>query len=491
MRLKLLFLLSFLGLSNSLTPQISGEKRLHDYVTSIINDNNLKGAFFSIKLLDFETEQTIFEHNSSLKMIPASIQKVITTGIGFVNLGDSYTFKTSVYYAGTVSADSVLDGNLYIVGGGDPSSGSKNFPESEPETVFNKIMYGLKNAGISKINGRIITDDSYFKGTRSTSETVHPSWEWEDIGSAYGTGVHGLNFCGNAFTINLSSKTSAEVAVALEYPYTEFIMPKIIPDIMIIHKDSLPDIAAFSSPETDKYLIRGDMPAGKELAIECALQNPAEIFRFWLTDYLIRHGIVVYNNVYIVDSTFNGNRRPVVEIESAPYHELAKFTNYVSNNLFADVIFRTISKTQTGEASFSKSAANMNNLLQRLNLNTQNVRIVDGSGLSRHNLTTAEFMCEYLRTIKLYVPDFHLFLPSPGTAKSTLRYFMSSYSNKNNKERIFLKSGSMTGTLNYAGYIINKKGETMCVAIMTNNFLCKTKDLRPKIERLIYLISEL
>jgi D-alanyl-D-alanine carboxypeptidase len=49
----------------------------------------------------------------------------------------------------------------------------------------------------------------------------------------------------------------------------------------------------------------------------------------------------------------------------------------------------------------------------------------------------------------------------------------------------------MTGVLNYAGYIINKKGETMCVAIMTNNFICKTKDLRPKLEKLIYLITEL
>jgi D-alanyl-D-alanine carboxypeptidase len=66
-----------------------------------------------------------------------------------------------------------------------------------------------------------------------------------------------------------------------------------------------------------------------------------------------------------------------------------------------------------------------------------------------------------------------------------------SASDKNAKERVFLKSGSMTGVLNYAGYVINKKGETMCVTIMTNNFLCKTKVLRPKLERLVFLISEL
>jgi D-alanyl-D-alanine carboxypeptidase/D-alanyl-D-alanine-endopeptidase (penicillin-binding protein 4) len=490
MRLKLLFLLAFFILSNDLTSQISGEKRLQDYVNSIVRDKNLKGAFFSVKLVNCGTGKPIFEYNPEFKMIPASIQKAITTGIGFVNLGENYTFKTSVYYDGTIAADSVLNGNLYIVGGGDPSLGSENFPESAPETIFAKIVYRLKNTGIAKINGKIITDDSYFDGNHSTSETVHPSWEWEDIGSYYGTGIHGLNFCENFFTAKISSNEPVEIVITPEYPYTNLVMPDIVSDITIIHKDSLPSIAAFSPPEANRYIIRGEMPAGKEIELDCALQNPSAAFEFWLRNYLNDNGIaVIYNDI---DSVFNREKYLLMEIESPPYHELAKFANYVSNNLFADAIFKNISKLKTGEVLFSKSAKNMNNLLKALNLNTQNIRIVDGSGLSRQNLMTSGFMCEYLRAIKFHVPDFHFSLPSPGTDKSTLKYFMSSYSGKNNnKERIFLKSGSMTGVLNYAGYIVNKNGETMCVTIMMNNFICKTRDLRPKLEQLVYLISEL
>jgi D-alanyl-D-alanine carboxypeptidase/D-alanyl-D-alanine-endopeptidase (penicillin-binding protein 4) len=489
MRLKLLFLLAFFVLSNHLIAQISGEKRLQDYVNAIICNNNLKGAFFSIKLVDCGTGKTIFEYNPELKMIPASIQKVITTGTGFVALGENYTFKTSVYYDETITADSVLNGNLYVAGGSDPSSGSENFPESTPEIIFSRIVYGLKNAGIAVINGKIIIDDSYFDGNHSTSETVHPSWEWEDIGSYYGTGIHGLNFCENSFTVKISSKNRTDVVVSPEYPYSDIVMPEIVSDITIIHKDSLLDIAPFSSPETNRYVIRGEMPEEKEIELNCALQNPSVAFEFWLRNYLNNNGIAtIYDNV---DSVCNNEKFLLMEIESPAYRELAKFTNYVSNNLFADVIFKNISKLKTGETLFSKSAKNMIDLLKSLNLNTQNTRIVDGSGLSRQNLITVEFMCEYLRTIKLHVPDFHLSLPSPGTDKSTLKYFMSSYSGKSNKERIFLKSGSMTGVLNYAGYVINKNGETMCVAIMTNNFLCKTKDLRPKLEQIVYLISEL
>jgi D-alanyl-D-alanine carboxypeptidase/D-alanyl-D-alanine-endopeptidase (penicillin-binding protein 4) len=422
-------------------------------------------------------------------MIPASIQKLITTGTGFVNLGENHTFKTSVFCDGTVTADSVLDGNLYIAGGGDPSLGSKNFPEAAPEIVFNKIARELKNAGLAEINGRIIVDDSYFDGNHTVAETVHPSWEWEDVGSYYGTGVRGLNFCENAFTVKISGKEPSAIAVRPEYPYSEAAMPDIVSDITIIHKDSLPGVMPFSSPEAKRYIVRGEIPSGKEIELDCALQNPSEAFEFWLRNYLNSAGIPVYDSVY-GDSAANRERRLITEIESPAYRELAKFANHVSNNLFADVFFKSISKVTTGDASFAKSAANMDSLLKVLKINTRDIRIVDGSGLSRHNLLTAGFMCEYLRTVKRHIPDFQLSLPSPGKDKSTLKYFMSNYSGKH-AERIFLKSGSMTGVLNYAGYIVNKKGETMCVAIMTNNFICKTKDLRPKLEKLVYLISEL
>jgi D-alanyl-D-alanine carboxypeptidase/D-alanyl-D-alanine-endopeptidase (penicillin-binding protein 4) len=485
---KLIFLAFFFCLSDTITAQVSAEKRLKDYVNSFIRDKHLKGVFFSMKLVNSETGMTIFEYNPELKMVPASIQKVITTGIGFVNLGKDYTFKTSVFYDGTIAADSVLNGNLYISGGGDPSLGSMNFPETSPDTVFGKIVRGLKNAGISRIKGSVIAEDSYFDGFYSAPEIVHPSWEWEDMGSYYGAGVHGLNFCENAFTLKISCKEQDKIVIEAEYPFSEIVTPNIISDITIVHKDSLPDVTSFSSPIDNQYLIRGEAPEGKETGLSCALRNPSEIFEFWLRNYLNSAGIPVCN---FVDSVFGGERSLLTEIESPSYGEMAKFTNYISNNLFADAVFKNISKIKTGESSFSKSSTCMNNLLATLNLNTQNIRIVDGSGLSRHNLTTTEFMCEYLRSIKRLVPDFHLSLPSPGTEKSTLRYFMSSYSDKNSKERIFLKSGSMTGVLNYAGYIVGKSGDNICVTIMMNNFTCKTKDLRPKMERLVYLISEL
>jgi D-alanyl-D-alanine carboxypeptidase/D-alanyl-D-alanine-endopeptidase (penicillin-binding protein 4) len=493
---KIIFSLLFLGASTLLTAQISGEKQMQDYVNLILQEKNFKGVLFSLKLVNCETGKTIFEYKPELKMVPASIQKVITTGIGVVSLGKDYTFKTTVYYDGIISPDSVLTGNLYITGGGDPSFGSKNFPGTNPETIFKLITYKLKNAGVNKIDGRIIVDDSYFDGNYSTSETVHPSWEWEDLGSYYGSGVHGLNFHENAFPAKISTKNSPNINISLEYPYTNVVMPEVISDIKIISKDSSATVMSFSSPAADRYIIRGKAPLDKDIVLDCALQNPAEVFEFWLRNYLNYNGISASAGISAVagatalPDTVAKEKFLIMEIKSPPFYKLAEYANYISNNLFADAFFKNISKEKTGDASFSKSSENITGLLKTLKINTQNIRIIDGSGLSRHNLLTADFMCDYLRAIKRQIPDFHSLLPSPGTEKSTLRFFMSSYPN-NNKTRVFLKSGSMTGVLNYAGYIVNKNGETMCVAILMNNFLCTTKELRPKLEKLVYLISEL
>jgi len=479
--------MSFFCVPTLLTSQISGEKKVQDYVNLILQDNRFKGALFSLKLVNCETGKTVFEHKSEIKMVPASIQKVITTGIGIITLGKDYTFKTPIYYDGMIAPDSTLTGNLYIAGGGDPSFGSKNFPEANPETVFKRITYELKKAGINKITGKIIVDDSYFNGNYSTSETVHPSWEWEDIGSYYGSGVHGLNFHENAFAAKISTKNTPDINISLEYPYNNTVMPEVISDIKIIHKDSLATVMSFSSPAADKYIIRGEVPLDKDVVLDCALQNPAEVFEFWLRNYLNYNGINAAAGATALPAL--PEKFLITEIKSPPFYKLVKFTNYTSNNLFADAFFKNISKEKTGDASFAKSSENIINTLKALKINTQNIRIIDGSGLSRHNLLTAEFICDYLCAIRRQIPDFYTLLPSPGTEKSTLRNFMSSYSG--NKTGVFLKSASMTGVLNYAGYIVNKNGETLCVAIMMNNFLCKTKDLRPKLEKLVSLLSEL
>ncbi|MDP4843590.1 MAG: D-alanyl-D-alanine carboxypeptidase, partial [Salibacteraceae bacterium] len=78
-------------------------------------------AFLAVNL---DNGKVIAEHNSQRAMIPASVQKLITTGAALEKLGADHTFETSFAHTGVISNDGILNGNLIITPMGDPTFGS-------------------------------------------------------------------------------------------------------------------------------------------------------------------------------------------------------------------------------------------------------------------------------------------------------------------------------------------------------------------------------
>ena len=128
--------------------------------------------------------------NAQRRMVPASNMKLITTGAALLTFGGGYTFKTTFATDGEV-ADSVLNGNLYIIGGGDPMIGNLFSYLPRRETTFSKWHKILKDKGIKQINGDIIGDGSYFSGERR-----HTDWSTEDLRTRDGVVPSGLTWRG-------------------------------------------------------------------------------------------------------------------------------------------------------------------------------------------------------------------------------------------------------------------------------------------------------
>jgi D-alanyl-D-alanine carboxypeptidase/D-alanyl-D-alanine-endopeptidase (penicillin-binding protein 4) len=104
--------------------------------------------------------------------------KLATSAAALELLGPDHTFRTKIGYTGSkTQLSGVLNGNLIITGGGDPSLGSPRFPEYYADFT-SKWIDSIKKAGIRKIRGRIITDDSYFDFM-----PVPAKWLWEDAGN--------------------------------------------------------------------------------------------------------------------------------------------------------------------------------------------------------------------------------------------------------------------------------------------------------------------
>ena len=178
------------------------------YVESVSRSEPLKSSVFGV-LAVTEGGDTLAAWNSAQRMIPASTMKLITTGMAIHRLGPDYKYVTRIGYNGVVR-DGVLEGDLYIVGGGDPTIASKDSIATSRAGLFGQWKSFLDKAGIKRVSGRVIGDGRYFDGPLE-----HDTWSYQDIGTAYGAGLNGLSFYENAqdFKVGAGSSVGSPVNV--------------------------------------------------------------------------------------------------------------------------------------------------------------------------------------------------------------------------------------------------------------------------------------
>jgi D-alanyl-D-alanine carboxypeptidase/D-alanyl-D-alanine-endopeptidase (penicillin-binding protein 4) len=164
-----------------------------------LSDSTMTNASVSLFVADADSGNVLMSHNPLMNLIPASTLKLITSAAAIELLGPEYTFKTTLGYTGSLKRSGRLDGNIIITGGGDPSLGSEYFKDHYKD-FMSSWLEEIKKAGIRKIKGRIITDDSYYD-----YEPVAPRWLWEDLGTYYGAGVFGLSVFDNSCKIIVRS----------------------------------------------------------------------------------------------------------------------------------------------------------------------------------------------------------------------------------------------------------------------------------------------
>lgn len=144
----------------------------------------------SVVVIEIDGKKKLYSHNSEAPLIPASINKVVTIASLLEKTGIDYRYATEIYAGGKIK-NGVLEGNLVVVGGGDPSLGATVEPVGED--IIAECVAALKDKGVTAIEGDIVVDESVFPGPATP-----PSWHPSDLSQSYGTGVHGLNYQRNA-----------------------------------------------------------------------------------------------------------------------------------------------------------------------------------------------------------------------------------------------------------------------------------------------------
>ena len=424
-----------------------------------LSNNNLSSAGISVLVCEVENGTVIAEHQSKTNRSPASLVKLITTATAIEMLTENFRFQTRIEYDGAITADSVLEGNIYIVGGGDPTLESARRKNSD--SFYSQSVKAIQKAGIRRISGRVIGDASLYDETGSPNQ-----WLVEDVGSYYSPTPSALSIHDNMFFLTLKSDL---VSVKLEkiQPFTPLLSPVL--NFKIGGKEVSWRVS--KSDFSWQPVLRGTMPADKQVTIRTEIPEPALFAADSLSRMLNLVGILTDSSCTTVRMypVPDGERQRIFTYYSEPLKNIIKETNHQSNNLYAENIFNYLSLLREENVATSKTSASVvSSFWKERGVASQKIFQADGSGLSMKNAINADFFVYLLRYMKnkgKYGEAFVASLPTAGVS-GTVSSFMAGTPLSG---KAFVKSGSMERVQNYSGYIqYNDKWYAFC--IMVNNY---------------------
>lgn len=439
---------------------------------------SLKNVFWSLCVQDVATGTRVVDVNAHYMMTPASTLKVFTTATALERLSPDSRMSTKVYLAGELR-DGILWGNLVIVGGGDPTIGSRYVKEEDRLLFFDQVVRSLKAKGVMTIKGDIIGVSPLWYDYQA----VNPHWLYYDIGNHYAAGAYALSGFDNSYEIEFSdfgrsfstSHAIEDVKLSPSYRYSS-----------ARKSDSLYLARPLGGDST--VHITGVYPAGvKSLKIRGDLPNPPLHFVRYVTRSLVQGGLVVEGRSRVVSEYEVGTLPLLYEYLSPSVSDLSRRTNLHSVNLYAEALLKY---TWAGVFDTSQKIDFVPSALCQAvhywasrGLSPDEILPFDGSGLSPENKVTANYLTSLLG--KVYRGErkgllmHHLpVVGREGTVASFLK-------NTRLEGRAYLKSGSIKGVLAYTGYVKAPSGKVFAVTIMANNFTVKHQVIRKAFEEIL------
>ena len=473
-----LYLLGFIGISQENTVPDKPQTFVQVYAEKLMTYKYLKNAAFSFYAKDMNTGEVIADYNSKMSLPCASVMKLVTTATALQILGSGYRYKTKITYTGSIdSANCVLNGDLHIIGGGDPTLGSKFFNKKGRERDF---LYEwadtIKAMGIEKINGRVVADGSIYRYYGAPS-----GWVWSDMGNYYGAGPNGLTCFDN--TLKLQFETGPNAGDSTEIVCTDPYIPSIEIRNYVTAADSKKDNAyVYGAPYSNNWFVAGSIPKARDsFVVKASIPDPELVMALEMDYALEESGIdVVYapitNRELTGDPTYIKPEVKEIYTHYSPYlGSIINIVNRNSFNLYAEHVLCQLSVNKSGYGS-TYNGAQVCKSYWNNKVGAMDLHITDGSGLSRSNAVSAQFLVKMLTYLNGKKAGTRL---KESMALAGKRGTMSSMCKGGSGfGRAYGKSGTMTRIKAYAGYVDSKTGKKIAYAMIWNNHNCSTSKIK-------------
>lgn len=419
----------------------------------------MQRAAWGIVVHSLDRNERLFELNPRRLLVPASVAKLVTLATAIDAVGWDYTFETMLRGTGPV-ADGVLQGDLVVVGSGDPALGGRAGDD------ISVLVDALKGIGLRRIDGRVIGDDEAFEDPRPGL-----AWAWDDLGYTTGALFGALNLAENRMTVTVTPGQSegAPTALGVE-PYAAY---RPLANRSLTGAPQSPQLLWPEQRPGEPFLtIAGSIPVGAPPAtLSIAVGNPTFWFASVLRSRLLRSGVDAAGEAFDVDDVAPRpdlrSSVPLYSYRSHPLREIAQPLLKESINLYGEAVFRL----NAAEALPRTNDAAIEGMARRLDawgIPRDGWQLIDGSGLSRRNVVAADVLAEVLHRMydASWTSPWMTGLPIAGR-DGTLSGRMKGTAAENN---VRAKTGTMTNIRSLAGYVRTRDGETLAFVILLNNF---------------------
>ena len=453
-------------------------------------------ARWGVRIISLDTGENLFDLDADKLMVPASNAKLFTGALALDTLGPEFRTKTSVWSTAGADQDGLLSGDLIVRGQGDPTFVCRLHP-GDPESVFGLLVDAIQHAGVHRVHGDLIADETYFRGP-----TLGSGWEWDDLLYGYGAEVSALSFNDNAVELTVLPGGAAGDPPLVRFDPSPCPL-EVINAASTGAQGSARELLLERLPDTSRLRLTGRIPLGDPGYTETvAVPHPALWFGQMVREALLRRGIIVEGQVRVSSvggsTTGGSNVVPRVElgsVTSPPLRDSLGLMLKPSQNLHAQLLLLHAGATQSGAGqSATSEAAGLRALsmfLRKAGIGLDAVRLEEGSGLSRHDLVTANATVRLLQFMSQHphAEVFRAALPLAGV-DGTLKTRMRGTPAAGNARA---KTGSMSGVHSLSGYVTSAAGEHLAFAFYLNQYFGQdpNRSARTDLDAVVVMLAQL
>lgn len=419
-------------------------------INSMMNDPVLRNANWGFVIYDPKTKKVVSSYNENASLIPASTTKLLTTDTAVSLLGERFRWITQLEYSGQIDENGNLQGNLYIVGSGDPSLGTNKAGASSYAGIVSDFIAAISEKGIKKINGDIIIQTGIFKANKT--QKLPENIVWLENGNYYLP-------AGSTYSINPENE---RLIAKPANPFAEnknfyYISPYI------------------------KQMVYADKFEGAGLTTKVA--DPPAYLANSLRTSMVKRGLGVTGKVVTKIADLNPEKRTTITAYQSPtLAEIIYYTNQRSDNALAEATLRMVGFQKKGDQTLESGRSVVVEHLKSSAFETDGLNYMDGSGLSRNNLVTPISQVKFLTNImdEKYYKMYFDSLPIAGQS-GTLKSMFSG----EGYGQIFAKTGTLNKVKTLAGYMKTNTGKTLVFSLLINNYAGSVDQVKARMERIL------